>query len=168
MDRPGSDPATPGSGRAVAGAGGAQRAWRAVWWFGFVLAIVGSTDLALIFYPWNGGTPAWEFAVVGQMFSGLPLLTMAMAALLAAAFALRSAGRLRVLGGVMLALATLLAAGFVLYLLSAPVVLRSAPPDVTTGLYKALIKTIVFAAAFIGLYVAAGMAAFRFASTRKG
>lgn len=164
MDRPDA----PATSRGRAAVAGVEKGWRAAGWFGLVLSIVGATDIVLIWYPWNAGTPAWEFAVVGQTFSALPLLTMGLAALLASAFALGSRVRLRAIATVLLLLGIALGGGFVIYLLSAAVVVGRAPPEVGPGLYKAVVKTSVFAVAFVGLYVAAGVAALRFASTRRG
>lgn len=141
--------------------------WRAVGWFGFLLAIVGLTDIALVWYPLGFGNPTWEFAVVDQSFANLPLLTMGLAALLASTLALPGRMATRVVASGILLLALGLWAAFALYLLNVPIVLGMAPPEVAIGVKKAIVKTTVMALAFPGSYLVAAIAAVRSTRTQN-
>jgi hypothetical protein len=158
---------TAASGRATASTQPpSERAWRAVGWFGLLLAFVGLADILLVWYPLGLGNPAWEFGAVDQTFSGLPLLTMGLAALLGSALALGVRWRIRVVAGVLLLLALALLSAYVLYLLNVPMALRMAPPEVAIGVKKAIVKTTIMAVAFPGAYLVASISALR--AIRRG
>lgn len=103
--------------------------------------------------------------MVDQSFSGLPLLTMGLAATLGAAVSLESVWRIRVIAAAILMLAVILIGAYALYLLNVPIALGMAPPEVAIGVKKAIIKTSIMAVAFPGAYLIAAIAALR--STRK-
>jgi len=90
------------------------RAWRTVAWFGAAIAVIGLAEAAVYLYPWGFGSREWEFGVSAQLLGSLPLPTIGLAAMLAAAHALGSrrgllgmAIRLGMLGLVALALLVL-------------------------------------------------------------
>jgi hypothetical protein len=134
-------------------------------WFGALLAFVGFADVLLVWYPLGLGNPGWEFGAVDQTFSALPLLSMGLAGMLAAAVASGSRWRVRMLATAMILLGvTLLSAYLALYLLNVPIALQMVPPEVAIGVKKAVVKTSIMAAAFPGAYLVAAFVALRLTS----
>ncbi len=135
--------------------------WRAVGGFGAVLSLVALVDMLLVWYPLGFGNVAWEFGVVDQSFSGLPLLTMGLAALVVSALALGIRWWTVSVATVVLVIGLSVLAAYTLYLLSVPIILGMTPPEVAIGVKKAIVKTSVMAVSFSGLYVVAAVLAIR-------
>src|SRR5215469_18208483 len=113
-------------GRALAAmAANPDRAWQAVAWLGFLLAVVGLGDFVLAFIPSAFHTPEWEFASVAAVFAGLPRPTLGLAALLAAAFARGRRRTVLTLGTLMVVLGALVILLFVIFLTDVPIAMRS-------------------------------------------
>lgn len=144
----------------------ALQGWRAVGWFGSLLAFVGLADILLVWYPLGLGNPAWEFGAVDQTFSGLPLMTMGLAAMLGSALALGSRWRILAIAVVLLLVAVALLGAYALYLLNVPMALRMSPVEVAVGVKKAIVKTTIMAVSFPGAYIVASISALR--ATRRG
>jgi hypothetical protein len=143
---------------AVQQSGSSEMAWRALGWFGLLLAFVGLADLLLTWVPLAFGNPGWEFATVDQSFGSLPLVTMGLAAVLASSLAIGSRWRVRLVAGFLLLFAVALLTAYVtLYALNIPLALQMAPAEVSLGLKKAIVKTTVMAVAFPGAYVVASV-----------
>ncbi len=121
--------------------GAPRAAWKAVGWFGFILAIVGFGDLALLWFPFRLGNPEWEFGTIAAALSGLPLPTMGMAAMLAAGLGLGSRWLIRATAWSLLALAILVFGAYVLFMTNVPIALRGTPPEISLGVTRAAIKT---------------------------
>jgi hypothetical protein len=139
-----------------------QAGWRFLGYFGWLLAVVGLTDVLLAWYPANVGDPTWEFGAVTIGYTSLPLLTMGLAAMLASMVALGHRWRGRIVAIVIMLFGlALLTAYVVFYLMNVPVALELTPPAVVVGLKKAIVKTSVLAAAFSLSYIAAGIMALR-------
>lgn len=146
---------------------GSHRGWLALAGLGAVLTLVALVDMLLVWYPLGFGNTAWEFGVVDQSFSGLPLLTMGLAGLMVAGVGGRSRAGVVAVGVVTMILGLALLSAYALYLLSVPVVLGMTPPEVSIGVKKAIVKTSVMALAFSGTYLVASVLAFRFSQTLK-
>jgi hypothetical protein len=146
---------------------GNTQGWRTLGLFGLLLSVVGLSDVLLVWYPLGFGNAAWEFAVIDQSFSSLPLLSVGLAAMLAAALSIGPQWRVRLVALPIMILGIMLAGAFVLYLLDIPVVLNMTPPEVAVGVKKAIVKTTIMAIAFPGAYLIASFTALRSTSTRR-
>jgi hypothetical protein len=63
---------------------------QALWllcWIGGLLALAGWVDVLLLWIPLHLGRPEWEFGTVSSTFDALPLATIGLAILIAAAVA---------------------------------------------------------------------------------
>lgn len=136
-------------------------AWRPLGWFGLLFLVVGLADMALVWYPLRPGNPSWEFGAVDLSFSTLPLLTIGLGATLASALA-RGSRRIAMLIAVFcLFLALVCAGGYLLLLSDVPLALRNSPPELLTGVKKAIFRNTVFAFAFTTTYLTVGIAVLR-------
>ena len=143
------------------GKSSAAFAWRPLGWFGLLFLIVGLADMALVWYPLRPGNPSWEFGAVDLSFSTLPLLTIGLAAALASALARgkRRTAMLYALFSLLLALVCL--GGYMLFLSDVPLALRNSPPELLTGVKKAILRNTVFAVTFTTAYAAVAIAVLR-------
>lgn len=135
--------------------------WRAVWWFGLLLAAVGLADAALNWYPLGLGQPEWEFGVAAMTLAGLPLPTVGLAAMLASATAQAQRRRTLAMAWLFLALAVGIAAVYGLFLLVVPIALHSQGAVAKVVVKKTIAKTSVMALGFAVAYLSASIAAFR-------
>ena len=126
--------------------------WRVARVAGAVLALVGWTDVVLLWYPLNVGNPEWEFATVGATYDALPLATIGSAALTIAALGRRSRRALRALGAWFVIVSLVLVGAYVLYLLSAAVAWKSVTPEYRFVLHRALGKCSSQAVLYVLLY----------------
>jgi hypothetical protein len=141
-------------------------AWRLFGWFGLVLAIVGSVDVALQWYPLAFKSAEWEFGTISVSIASLPLLTIGATVLLASFFArgMRSGVLFMAIVFTVLTLALLFA--FVLFLTDVPLALRAAPESAALPLKKSIVRTVVMGLSFGLGYLAAAVASFRYLSRR--
>ncbi|HEX7050782.1 MAG TPA: hypothetical protein VF188_11310 [Longimicrobiales bacterium] len=149
--------------------GSTEGAWGALGWFGALLALIGFGDIALTWYPVGLGAPEWEFATVSASLSGLPLPTMGLAMVLAAALA---GGRRRVVLALVLALAalTMLVLGALgLFLTDVPIALRATTAAAARiGIEKVIIKTVMLGVGFSAAYVLGAATAIRYLQMVRG
>lgn len=139
----------------------AHYAWRPAGWFGLLFVIIGFSDMALVWYPLRPGNPSWEFGAVDLTFSSLPILAIGLGACLVAALA---RGRARLAGffavvSILLGLLCIMA--YLLFLSDVPLALRNSPPEVLTGVKKAIYRTSLFGVAFTSAFLGAGIAVLR-------
>ncbi|MEQ1858198.1 MAG: hypothetical protein ABL963_17225 [Longimicrobiales bacterium] len=141
--------------------------WSAVFAGGLCLAVVGWTDIALLWWPLDFGNAEWEFASVGAHVMGMPLGTLGL--VLIAAGALGRGWRAATVGVAgASALVTLSLVGLgALYATVVPVALAGTPPELRTVLYKALIKTVVYVVSYLALYSWLAVYLFRAAKSRR-
>ena len=136
-------------------------AWDVLGWFGLVATLVGAFDLALAWYPLQGGNPAWEFGIINLTIWTLPLPTTGLMLLLAAGLALERTWQVRLAMGVLFVLAVLVLGALVLYALAIPVALQGAPDPVQLNVKKSILKTVVLGITFATLYIVVATAALR-------
>ena len=138
-----------------------RTAWGVLGWFGFVLVIVGLTDILLTWLPLGFGSPEWEFGTVAASYASVPLLAMGLAALLACGLGGRrrwlvlSTSALLVVSGLLMAGAT------TIFLLNVPVALSLAPAEVMLGIKKTIAKTLVLGTLFPATFLIAAIASIR-------
>jgi len=112
-------------------------------------AVVGGVDVLLTWYPLHFGSAEWEFGTVTATLNGLPLFTMGMALMVAAAVAGGSRRGVRTLAVAFVVVAVAIALAAILWVTTVPIALHSvADPVVKTGLKKAIAKTCVQAIAY--------------------
>jgi hypothetical protein len=136
---------------------------------GAALAVVGWTDVASGLVPVRLGNTDWEFGVLGGAIDALPLGTLGVG-LVAAAAATHGARRtLALAAAVCVGVVGALLCALTLYLLSAPAVWGAVAPGVRGQLAVAVGKTALAATAYLSLYVWLGVFAVRaFRRARRG
>lgn len=148
---------------AVARAGDPTMAWRWLGWFSLVLALAGFGDWLLAWFPMRFGSPEWEFGTVVSTLSGLPLITMGFAGLLASAVARGIRWQVVAVAVVVLSFGTWVLAAFVVFLLDVPIALRAVQGVARLGIMKAIAKTSMLAVLFSTVYFVAAIGALRYA-----
>jgi len=136
-------------------------AWRWVGWFSLVLALAGVGDWVLAWIPMRIGNPEWEFGTVAATMSGLPLMAMGFAGLLASATARGERWQVIVMGWVLLLFALVILAALALFLLDVPLALQAVEGPAYVGIVKASIKTSLLGGLFSVAYLIAGITALR-------
>src|SRR5690606_22979586 len=117
-------------------------AWKMLGRFGMLAVFAGLFDIALAWYPLQGGNPAWEFGIFNLTIWSLPLATTGLVALLASGVALGSRWRVRIVAIGLLLLALLVLLIDVLYALIIPIALRGVPDEARLNVQKSIVKTV--------------------------
>jgi hypothetical protein len=126
--------------------------WKGLAGLGVVLAAVGGTDIALLWWPPRFGDPNWELVIITNFLDALPVATMGGTLLTLGALA-RSWPWVRYASLVISALiAVAIVSLTVVYALDVPLALRSAPAAMTSVVYRSIIKTGALAAAYTVYY----------------
>jgi hypothetical protein len=140
--------------------------WRFVTFAGIIILIEVLGDLAIGAYPVQWGSLEWEFVAISQALSALPLVTVGLLLIVFGTIGLRRRAGVRVVGVLMLLFALVVLASYAVFLLVVPPALKlvtQAAPRV--GVMKVVAKTSLLAAGFTVLYLVAGVACLRGAST---
>ena len=135
--------------------------WRRLGWFGLALALMGLGDFTLAWYPPAFGSAMWEFGTVAATFSGLPLILLGFAGLVAAGWALEKRWLILTMGMVLLVFGFLLLAAYGLFLLDIPLALRATSGMVHRGIEKTIAKTSLLAITTVLTCFAGAIAAVR-------
>jgi hypothetical protein len=147
--------------RSPAGPVPAQFAWVVLGRFGIVALVVGFFDIALAWYPFGAGNPAWEFGIINLTIWSLPFPTTGLVALLASGTALNSRRRVFTTAGLMLILAIVVIALIVLYVMVIPIALKGTPAGAELAVKKSLVKTVVLGSTFATFYLVLAVTALR-------
>ena len=145
-----------------------QAAWRALGWFGGLFVAIGLADSGLHWYPLAFASPEWEFSAVSMSFGALPLLSIGFAALLASLLARGVRWGIITTAAVLIVLALLIGAAYVLFLSDVPLALRAATGPAGLTLKKAIARTSVMGIGFGTAYFVAGVVALRHSLTERG
>ena len=151
-----------------AGTSDPSRAWRLAVWVGALLLLVGWTDLLLIWYPPQWGSPEWEFGTISTAVNAVPLGTIGLAAVIAAGTALGRRRLLLTAGLFAWAAAAFLAALGVIYLLVVPIALRGTPVVAATAIKVTIVKSSFFLLLYVTTYALMGLFAVRRPKQRRG
>jgi hypothetical protein len=124
---------------------------------------MGLTDILLGIYPPSIGNPEWEFGVVSSILNGFAIPTMGGYLLLASLLARSKPTAARVVSILAIIVAFLLVIMGLLYLTVVPMALKSvaANPVLALGMRKAMVKGVLFLAAYVVLFLYAGMRGLR-------
>jgi hypothetical protein len=144
-----------------------SRAWRAVGWFAATLLLAGVSDWIIAWIPFRLGTLEWEFGTITATLSGLPLVTMGLAGVLAAALGRGSKWQVIVAASLVLFFAALIIVALVIFLLDVPLALRTVDGVAQLGIKKAIAKNLSLGLLFSVAYIVAGVAALRHAIARR-
>lgn len=142
--------------------------WVVVAGTGLAIAVVGWTDIALLWYPLQFGSPEWEFGTISRQLDGMPLGTIGLCLFVAGAIGRGWRPAVRVLSIVCLLITLELLAVSGLYLLDVPLALHGFAPASKSALIKAMFKAGVFAATYTLLYAWLGWFLWRKTGTVKG
>jgi fumarate reductase subunit D len=126
--------------------------WTILWAGGMCLAVVGWTDVALLWYPLEFGNLEWEFGTVGAHVMGMPLGTLGILMVSIGAIGRGWQGLSRVAATACGMIALSLVGLAAIYALVVPMAWAGTAPEVRLVLVRALIKTIVYLAAYFALY----------------
>jgi hypothetical protein len=130
-------------------------------WLGGLLGTAGFIDVALLWVPMRFGRAEWEFGTVSAMFDALPLMTISVIILAAAAIARGTKWGL-IAAGVGSAVITLvLLAALILWLLNAPLAWKGVNVEVRPVLKKSMVKTLMMAGIYLTLYSTTALYAWR-------
>jgi hypothetical protein len=144
-----------------------ERSWRWVGWFSLVLAIAGLGDWVIAWIPFRFGSTEWEFGTIVSTFSGLPLVTMGFAGLLASAVARGVRWQIVTVSTVVLLFALFVLGASVIFLLDVPVALQAVGGIARLGILKAIAKTALLGSLFFTLYLIAGVGGLRYSLSRQ-
>ena len=151
----------PGTGSAPLRASSAT-AWRAIGWFGLLLALVGLADALVNWYPMAWKSPEWEFSTIATTFGALPLVTMGFAALLGSVLARGSRVGVILMGVVLLIMGLAVLGLFVIFASDVPLALKAAAGSPASWVIKrGIARTAVLGLGFGVGYFAAAMLSFR-------
>lgn len=139
----------------------ARGAWSVAAALGAGLAVIGWTDVLLVWFPFRPTSPEWEFGAISATFAGMPLGTVGLGILTAAAAALGWRRSLRALAVLLWILTATIIALAVIYALDVLVAWRGAPPQVAPVLKISVIKSTVFAVVYMALFPLLGVLAWR-------
>ena len=136
--------------------------WRIVGWFGFFLTLIGIGQLILYLYPSMGfGSPEWEYGASAQLIGALPLPTIGLAALFAAASATGRRTGLLVLALLLLLLALGVFAVLGLFWTVVPMAIRATPQAMREPVYQTIGRTTLSGLGFGLMYLWAAWLAAR-------
>lgn len=146
-----------------------RSAWMVLMVLGTALAIVGLTDVALLWFPARWASVDWEFGTVSAAIDGMPLATIGLGLAGTGAIARGRRSSLTVLA-VVIGLMLLALVGLTLiFALDVPVVLRAVDPQLRQTVRKAMVKTGSMALVYVALYLTLGVwVVRRFRVSRKG
>lgn len=146
-----------------------RSAWVVLQVLGVALAIVGLTDVALLWFPARWASVDWEFGTVSAAIDGLPLATIGLGLVSTGAVARGKRGALAVLALVLGLMVLAVIALLLVFALDVPVVLRAVDPQLRMTVRKAMLKTGSMAVVYVALYLTLGVwVVRRFRVSRKG
>jgi hypothetical protein len=146
----------------------AQRAWRWAGWFCFALTAAGVADWIIAWIPMRLGILEWEFGTITATFSGIPLVAIGLAGMLASAVARGARGQILGVSSFILLLSAVMIGALVIFLLDVPVALQAVDGVARLGIMKATAKTLSMGLIFIPAFIAIAVAAIRYVGKSGG
>lgn len=145
-----------------------ETAWRALGWFGLLIALVALVDLVLNAYPLAFGSPEWEFSVVSGTMASLPLFSIGLAGMLGSQLARGRRIGIWVVSVLLLVFAVLIGAGCTMFALDVPLALKAtAGGPAALVIKKTIVRTAVMGIGFGGGYLIAAVASIRHVTRRR-
>lgn len=143
-----------GSGSAMQDA---RSAWTVLTVLGMALAVIGFTDIALLWYPARWASVDWEFGTVSAAFDAMPLATIGLGLACTGAVARGRRRLLVVMALVMFAVFAALGVMLTIFALDVPVVWRAVDPQLRLPVRKAMMKTGSMSVVYMILYLTLGI-----------
>jgi hypothetical protein len=119
---------------------------------GAALALIGITDVALLWIPPRLGNAEWEFATISATFESLPLAALGFGLLAVGSIVKRGRVGLYLLAAVFAALTLLVVGSATLFALDVPLALKAAPAPMKSQLIQHFLKTGILALAYLFLF----------------
>jgi hypothetical protein len=141
-------------------------AWRLFGWLGFLLVVIGGSDVVSQWYPTAFKSPEWEFGTAAVTIASLPLLTIGLTIMLAGFLARGKREGVIAMGVAFLLVFLLVGIVLALFALDVPLALRSPPGPPLTAIKKAIVRTAIMGASYEIAYFAAVMLSFRYVFRR--
>lgn len=135
---------------------------------GVALAVVGLTDVALLWYPARWASIEWEFGTISSTFDALPLATIGLCTVAMAAVARGYRWSARIAALALLVVCLALVAMAVVFWLDVPLALRAVAAPLKPALKRAIVKTGSISACYIALYAVFGVWVLRRSTSAKG
>lgn len=131
--------------------------WKYLFLLGCGMLAVGIIDVGLLFIPPRWSSLDWEFGTIAGVFDGMPLMTIGIGTMSAAAVAngWRAARRVMVVLTLMLTVVIALLA--LVFALDVPVALRAVQPGMRGTIKLAALKTGLMSGTYFVLYLALGV-----------
>jgi hypothetical protein len=123
-------------------------AWTVLGWAGFIFLVVGGSDFVLTWYPTAFGNREWEFGTVTASFNHLPIIVLGLGLLYAGALQSARKGWAALVLVLATGLTIWVLLGAIIWATNVPLALQAAPPEVMTGIKKALVKTAIQSLAY--------------------
>jgi hypothetical protein len=139
-------------------------AWNVATALGAAMAVVGWTDLVLLWWQPHFGNLPWEFGTIGAHFAGMPLPTIGLALVSVGAMTRGWRRILRVLAVLSVLFALLAIVLGVLYVLDVFPAWRAVTGAGRPALVKAVVKTGVFGVVYTAMYAYFGRLLWRSAN----
>ena len=128
---------------------------------GLTFSIIGLTDVGLLLFPTNFGSPEWEFATIGQIFEALTITVLGFG-LLAAGVVARGNKIAKFATGLFFTFFTLaILGGRVIFGLDAPVALRGTPVVMSKPIQIVIFKNSVLGLVYFALFFYFASACFK-------
>lgn len=142
--------------------------WKYLFVVGIAISVVGFIDIAILFYPPNWASLDWEFGTLNGVVEGLPLLTVGMGAMSAAAVANGWVLTRRLMALLTILMALLLAVVGIMFALDVFAVLKVVQPAMKPTLKLTAVKISLMTVTYFMLYLALGVWTWRRLRGTKG
>jgi hypothetical protein len=143
-----------------------QAAWRTLGRLGLILAIIGSVDILLRWYPPAFRSPEWEFGTVAMTFASMPLVTVGLVAGLASMMARAERTGVTVMSAVFCTISLFVVAALVLFASDVPVALaalrNNMPIEAAREVKRTIARTVVMGVGFAVIYVYGSVVSLRY------
>ncbi len=145
-----------------------DRGWRAIGWFGLLIAAIAFVDLVLNLYPAAWSSPEWEFGTIARTLGSLPLFSIGMAAILGSYLARGRRIGILVTSILLVAFALLILGAWTVFTLDVPMALNAAGSGpASLVIKKTIVRTTSMGLGFGAGYLIAAVASFRHIKRRK-
>ncbi len=130
-------------------------------WIGVVMAAAALVDYAIALLPTHFSSMEWEVGTISQVFAGLPLLSLGLAAIWVSGAGVGRRWQLLAIGlafevGALIVLVLLLA-----FALDVPVAIKGTPVAARSPVVKLVLKTVIMGLLFGAAYIIAGVLALK-------
>jgi hypothetical protein len=134
---------------------------------GLALAVIGTTDVALLWMPPQFGNAEWEFATISSTLESLSLAALGYGLMTAGSMIRHGKATLYVLAAIFFLLTFLVLGAAALFALDVPLALRGAPPQLKGQIMQHFLKTGLLTVAYLFLFGSLGWLTLSTARSRR-